>query len=94
MKLSTIPQRLAADSFVIDEDESHITVDQELCRSTGTDKVLIAVCPAGVYQERDGQLTVDYAGCLECGTCFAVAAPGAIQWHYPRGGYGVNYREG
>ena len=71
-----------------------ITVDQELCRSTGTDKVLIAVCPAGVYQERDGQLTVDYAGCLECGTCFAVAAPGAIQWHYPRGGYGVNYREG
>jgi ferredoxin like protein len=94
MKLTTIPQRLAADSFVIDEDESHITVDQELCRSTGTDKVLIAVCPAGVYQERDGQLTVDYAGCLECGTCFAVAAPGAIQWHYPRGGYGVNYREG
>jgi ferredoxin like protein len=94
MKLTTIPQRLAADSFVIDEDESHITVDKELCRSTGTDKVLIAVCPAGVYQERDGQLTVDYAGCLECGTCFAVAAPGAIQWHYPRGGYGVNYREG
>ena len=94
MKLTTIPQRLAADSFVIDEDESHITVDQELCRSTGTDKVLIAVCPAGVYQERDGQLTADYAGCLECGTCFAVAAPGAIQWHYPRGGYGVNYREG
>ena len=94
MKLTTIPQRLAADSFVIDEDESHITVDQELCRSTGTDKVLIAVCPAGVYQERDGQLTVDYAGCLECGTCFAVADPGAIQWHYPRGGYGVNYREG
>jgi ferredoxin like protein len=94
MKPTTIPQRLAADSFDIDEDESHITIDQQLCRSTGTDKAIIAVCPAGVYQERDGQLTVDYAGCLECGTCFAVAAPGAIQWHYPRGGYGVNYRGG
>ncbi|MGD0447034.1 MAG: 4Fe-4S dicluster domain-containing protein [Candidatus Dormibacteria bacterium] len=94
MKQTTIPQRLAADSFHIDEDESHITIDQELCRSTGTAKALIAVCAAGVYQERDGQLVADYAGCLECGSCFAVAAPGAIQWHYPRGGYGVNYREG
>jgi ferredoxin like protein len=78
MKPTTIPQRLAADSFHIDEGESHITIDQELCRSTGTAKALIA----------------DYAGCLECGSCFAVAAPGAIQWHYPRGGFGVNYRQG
>jgi ferredoxin-like protein FixX len=37
---------------------------------------------------------VNYAACLECGTCKAMAAPGALTWHYPRGGFGIAYREG
>ena len=92
--VSTVEQRLAANSFQVDEAESHIVVDQELCRTTGTGAAIIAVCPAGVYSERDGQILVDHAGCLECGTCLAVAAPGALTWRYPRGGLGVSYREG
>jgi ferredoxin-like protein FixX len=27
-------------------------------------------------------------------TCLAIAAPGALKWHYPRGGFGVQCREG
>lgn len=91
---TTLAQRLGANRFEIDEEGSHIVVDQELCRTTGTGKAIIAVCPAGVYREQDGEILVDYAACLECGTCLAVAAPGALTWHYPRGGFGVNYREG
>ncbi|WP_223145162.1 ferredoxin family protein [Actinotalea subterranea] len=94
MKTTTVPERLAANRFEIDEDESHIEVDQELCRTTGTGKAIIAVCPAGVYSEQDGEILVDYAACLECGTCLAVAAPGALKWRYPRGGFGVSFREG
>ncbi len=94
MRPTTVPERLAANRFELDEHESHIVVHQELCRSTGTGKVIIAVCPAGVYAEHDGEITADYAACLECGTCLAVAAPGALTWRYPRGGYGVSYREG
>ena len=94
VKTTTVPERLAANRFEIDEDESHIEVDQELCRTTGTGRAIIAVCPAGVYSEQDGEILVDYAACLECGTCLAVAAPGALKWRYPRGGFGVSFREG
>ena len=87
-------ERLAVNSFRVDEEESHIVVDQELCRTTGTGAAIIAVCPAGVYSEQDGQILVDQAACLECGTCLAVAAPGALTWRYPRGGFGVSFREG
>lgn len=94
VKTTTVPERLAADRFVLDEDESHIEIDQELCRTTGSGKRIIAVCPAGVYSEQDGKVVADYAACLECGTCLAVASPGALTWHYPRGGFGVSFREG
>ena len=94
MKPTTVTERLAADRYQIDEEESHIVVDQEVCRRTGTGKALIAVCPAGVYREQGGEILVDYAACLECGTCLAVAAPGALTWRYPRGGFGVSFREG
>lgn len=94
MKPTTVPERLALNSFQVDEDESHIEIDQELCSTTGTGAVIIAVCPAGVYSEKDGQILTDHAACLECGTCLAVAAPGALTWRYPRGGFGVSFREG
>lgn len=91
---SSVSDRLAVNRFEIDEEESHIEVNQELCRTTGTGRRLIAVCPAGVYSEQNGEIVVDYAACLECGTCLAVASPGALTWKYPRGGFGVTFREG
>jgi ferredoxin like protein len=91
----TVAERLAANRFVLDEEEPHIEIDQEIARRTGTARRLIAVCPAGVYSlQADGTLVAEYAACLECGTCLAVAAPGALRWHYPRGGFGVSFREG
>lgn len=91
----TVPERLAGDLYNLDEDESHIEVDQEIAKRTGTGKLLVQVCPAKVYSEAaDGTIEVEYAACLECGTCLAVAAPGALRWHYPRGGYGIVFREG
>lgn len=90
-----VAEKLARDSFTTDEEFSHISINQELARSTGSDRLLIAVCPAHVYaREADGSVSIEYAACLECGTCLAVAAPGVLQWHYPRGGFGVEFREG
>lgn len=95
MKKMSIPQRLNANRYELDEEESHIEVNQELARSTGTGKRIVAVCPAHVYaEEPDGTISVEYAACLECGTCLAVASPGALTWHYPRGGMGIQFREG
>ncbi len=95
VKLGTVPERLNVNVYNLDEEESHIEVNQEVARRTGTGKLIVRVCPAHVYsEEADGTISVEYAACLECGTCLAVAAPGALTWHYPRGGFGIAYREG
>lgn len=95
MKIGTIAERLAVNRYETDEQESHITVDQEGVRRTGCAARLVAVCPAGVYAlEADGTLSVEYAACFECGACSAVAPAEALDWHYPRGGAGIHLREG
>ncbi len=95
MKQLSIPERLAKNRFELDEEESHIEINQQVVRATGCGRAIIDCCPAHVYaEETDGSISVEYAACLECGTCLAVAAPGALKWHYPRGGFGVQFREG
>ena len=89
-----VNERLAKNVFHTDA-VAHIEIDQELAKSTGTAKRIIAICPAHVYREEpDGTISAEFAGCLECGSCLAVAAPGALRWVYPEGGMGVEYREG
>jgi len=91
----SVPERLARNMYVLDEEGSHIEVDQEVVRRTGTGRLLVRICPAHVYtEEPDGTISVAHAACMECGTCLAVAAPGSLTWHYPRGGFGVVFREG
>jgi len=93
--LGSVTERLARNCFALDPACSHLVIDQEVARATGTGRLLVQICPAHVYaEESDGTITATYAACLECGTCLAVAAPGALTWHYPRGGYGIAYREG
>lgn len=91
----SVPERLARNRYDLDEEESHIEVDQEVAKATGAGPLLVRVCPAYVYsQSEDGTVEVEYAACLECGTCLAVAPEGSLRWHYPRGGMGVAFREG
>jgi ferredoxin-like protein FixX len=41
-----------------------------------------------------GGMVVEYAGCLECGTCKIACTLKAIIWDYPKGEFGVQYRFG
>lgn len=92
--LGSLPNRLAKDSYITDE-TSHIEVNQDAARRTGAADLLIRVCPAGVYSKAaNGDVDVEHAACLECGTCLAVAPEGVLTWHYPAGGFGIVYREG
>lgn len=55
----------------------------------------ILVCPAGLYSlgpEGEVELTID--GCLECGTCRIACGTDILDWNYPAGGSGVQYRFG
>ncbi|WP_124039071.1 ferredoxin family protein [Neoactinobaculum massilliense] len=91
----SVNERLSKDTFTTDEEESHISIDQELARLTGDADMLCRICPAHVYSKgEDGSIQIEYAACLECGTCLAMTHPGVLQWHYPRGGMGVSFREG
>jgi ferredoxin like protein len=93
--IGSVPERLAANHYDVDEEESHIEVDQDAARRTQAGPLLERICPAHVYAALpDGSVQVSAAACLECGTCLAVAPAGVLRWHYPRGGFGVAFREG
>ncbi len=93
--LGTVAERLDKNHYETDEGESHIEVNQQLAKSTGSGPLLVAACAAHVYSlQADRTIGVTFAACLECGTCRAVAPPGVLTWNYPRSGKGVVYREG
>ena len=69
MKPIPVTERLTKNRFNLDDEESHIEVNQEIAKATGTGKAIVACCPAHVYSEEpDGTFSVEYAACLECGT--------------------------
>jgi ferredoxin like protein len=90
-----IEEKLALDAFKTDA-ESHIRIRHELCRALCKERHCLRICPGKLYrysQELD-EIQVEYAGCLECGTCRVGCNLRAIEWHYPRGAFGVQYRYG
>ena len=93
MNVPSTTDLLARNRFVTDEQENHIHVAPDCNRLAA--ELLVACCPAGVYSlAPDGSVAVEYAACLECGTCLAISDPGTLTWHYPRGGFGVQFRDG
>ncbi len=90
-----IDEKLAIDAFKTDK-ESHIKINHDVCRAKCKERYCIYVCPGHLYsynQETD-EMVVEYAGCLECGSCKIACLYKAIDWDYPVGGCGVQYRYG
>jgi ferredoxin like protein len=88
-----IKSKLGLDVFKVDK-ERHISVSQEICK-TCEGHYCLYVCPANVYSLNDqGEIELDLDGCLECGTCKIACIKGAVEWNYPRGGFGVQFRFG
>lgn len=86
--------KMAKVNFRINKKEAHITVGKELCMSGDcTGKPCLRVCPAQnyIWDEAADTLIFNCEGCLECGTCRLICPLGAIDWSYPRGGFGVAY---
>jgi len=88
----TIENRLYTVRFLPDR-ERHITIKRDEC-DTCPDKSCAFVCPAGCYQLVENRIEYAYEGCLECGACRLTCDHGAIDWKYPRGGFGTSYRYG
>lgn len=89
------PALLGLDRFIVDEEEAHIILDKNICAKC-ENKPCLYVCPAVLYKlDKNGEMSFDYAGCLECGTCRVMCKnKGIVKWDYPRGTFGINYRYG
>ncbi len=74
--------------------EPHIRLDAGKCRECAL-KPCLTACPASLYtlDPGSGDVKLEHAGCLECGTCLALC-PADLDWSYPAGGFGVQYRHG
>lgn len=76
--------------------QNHIKIaDNDVCVKC-QDKPCTRVCPAHVYDwdEEENRISVGYEGCLECGTCRIACPKNNILWEYPRGGFGVSWKNG
>ena len=89
-----VEEKIALDAIKNDK-ESHITLDQTICGKC-KERMCVTVCPGHLYalNEETGDMVVEYAGCLECGTCKIACIYKAITWEYPGGEFGIQYRYG
>jgi ferredoxin like protein len=88
-----IQEKLYRTRYNIDSENPHIVVDQEKCKKC-VDKPCLCVCPVDAYKLEEEEIDVAWQDCLECGTCRVICPLEAIQWQFPRGGFGVCYRYG
>ncbi len=92
--MMNVDAKLGLNVFKIDT-EPHIVIDHEVCQSVCQIRYCIYICPAELYTPDDkGDVQVNYEGCLECGACFIACSHDALTWHYPKPGYGIQYRFG
>jgi len=85
--------KLGLDVFKQDT-EPHIRIKPGMEKDPRLKKAVL-VCPAGLYSENENgevELTID--GCLECGTCRIACGTEVLEWYYPNGGAGVQFRFG
>jgi ferredoxin like protein len=88
----SIENRLYLVPYQVDP-ERHIEVKVDAC-SACIGRQCTQVCPAECYVFADGRLEFNFEGCLECGSCRIVCEEDAIDWKYPRGGFGTHFRYG
>ena len=89
----SIEEKLYRTRYNIDSEHPHIVVDQEKCKKC-TDMPCLFICPVEAYRLEEEEIAVTWQDCLECGTCRVICPLKAIQWEFPRGGFGVCYRYG
>ena len=71
----------------------HIKIDKlrcEICRN----QPCLYICPVKNYVLDQGEIIFSWQGCMECGACRVACENGAVDWSFPRGGFGVCLRYG
>jgi ferredoxin like protein len=89
-----IEDKLFLDRFRVGT-ESHLRIiDGDKCFQDCEQKPCLNFCPANVYRLEVDRISVNYEGCLECGSCRIGCPYLNIEWSFPRGGYGISHKFG
>lgn len=86
-----IDDKLFLNTYKTDIVTHLIIKDQSVCEAC-VDKPCTDLCPARVYEYKDDKMVVGFEGCLECGACRIACPHDNIDWSYPRGGFGIQFR--
>ena len=71
---------------------AHLVIKDESVCAQCIEKACTYFCPARVYEYKDEKIVLGYEGCLECGACRISCPHNNIDWNYPRGCFGVQFR--
>ncbi len=89
MNPKKIEDKLAVNKFDVDQ-EVHIRIKEDICSQCREQDCLYA-CPAGCFTVFEDHITFSFEGCLECGSCRIACDKEAIDWTFPRAGFGICY---
>ncbi|MEG6586162.1 ferredoxin family protein [Dendrosporobacter sp. 1207_IL3150] len=93
--MAKIDNQLKSLTFIPDDNWQHVLITDQMRCHDCHDKLCLTICPSGVFawnlQPKD-PILVMYKQCVECGSCRLVCDN--IDFSYPLGGYGVQYKEG
>jgi ferredoxin like protein len=88
----SIDAKLGQNAFKLDK-QAHIVINQSVCRTSCVNRACLTVCPADLYSlNPEGEIVINWEGCLECGTCMISCDGKALSWQYPQTEFGVQYR--
>lgn len=96
MSHSSIEEKLFQNRYLVDPERSHIRIRApSLCEKKCEAQQCAVCCPAGCFTREGRKVTLITDGCLECGTCRIVCnVHRNLDWEYPRGGYGIQFKFG
>ncbi len=96
-KTKTLEEKLDLTKFTTDHNYAHISINPEICKAKCSTHDCVYACPANCYkftegEDAEGPVVFDYVACLECGTCRIVCPHDSVDWKYPKGGFGVEFK--
>ncbi len=91
-----VEEKLFQNRYLVDAGNPHIRIkDPDICEHKCTTKQCTVCCPAGCYTLDGDKVVLIADGCLECGTCRIICTEFRnLDWEYPRGGYGIQFKFG
>lgn len=91
-----IEEKLFQNRYLVDAERPHIRIrDGSVCEKKCEVQPCVVCCPAACYSREGRKVVLITDGCLECGACRIVCnVHRNLDWEYPRGGYGIQYKFG